>query len=311
MNKRILRKIIPMTLLVGAMFLTSVFVAIAQEPYDSDCQGDALTIEDVLSSLSSGPDWQGAQERAPLIQIEPGPVRPRGFVLDLPDDFDGGAADGRQESIEYWSNPEINELLRERMERRDEIDALLERAPRMSWFELRPFTYYAQFHNQSCGPASVRMVMHWRSGAGSVPTETQVYNWIRDLNRRNGHALTPMYGTTLIEDLRDYIAHFSGFRYVVTFPNATNMDRMARDIRGVVQILNMPSIVGIDGRALGIPRALRHYIVVSGNFQEVAFTVHDPWGGFIGDNRWSRYDVTRDDLWRAFTFNGLNTGFLW
>jgi len=43
-----------------------------------------------------------------------------------------------------------------------------------TWTFLQPFRYFGQERNNTCGIASIRMVMHWFHG--SAPTEQQIIN---------------------------------------------------------------------------------------------------------------------------------------
>ncbi|MCL2851902.1 MAG: C39 family peptidase [Defluviitaleaceae bacterium] len=146
-----------------------------------------------------------------------------------------------QEVFEFWSDPDnVADVLRERIEIYGEPTLDVRRSLR--WTDLRPFTYFAQQLPNTCGPASVRMVMHhWR---GWSPDEITIMTGI------NGFPLVPGRPTNTewryANPIRDFIRSNMGFGYVVSFPYATSMRDMSRNLTGIVTHYHRPSLVGVN-----------------------------------------------------------------
>ena len=231
-----------------------------------------------------------------------------------------------QEEFEFWSNPDnYADLLRERYERYGEPQVDVRRSLR--WTDLPNFRHFPQEQGNTCGPASVRMVLFQRNGW--APTELSIQQSV------NRFPLIPSWPTAFefryARPMADFLRSELGFAYFVDFAHNTDQRLLSYNISRLVTHFQRPSIIGVvasqaNGWEFTIPTHLgepRHWAVISGvrhtgAFDADWFAIADPWGG-SPQGGWgfpARFDLPVNRVHQAFSAtagggHGVGMGYMW
>ena len=162
-------------------------------------------------------------------------------------------------------------------------------AEKATWYALG-VTYYGQETSMSCGPASVRMVLKYKTG--TTYAESTI---------RNNTNYSATWGTSLA-DLVSYTNSQQNYSYTKYYGSSSSY--ILDGILSAIRYSSAPPICGLKEKsAWGFPYNGdgSHFVVihqVTSDKSKVA--VFDPWAGYIGDTGNKTYDVTANNLMNAY-----------